>query len=121
MNILTTNTILYCTHWKETLAFYRDILRLPIIFTRSWFVEFRLTDTARLSLADEQNASVPSARGLGTTLSFKVDDIEDIHQHLERTGAKPGPIKRHAWEARVFFLHDPEGNRLEFWSPVPQD
>jgi catechol 2,3-dioxygenase-like lactoylglutathione lyase family enzyme len=40
------NTILYCRHWRETVAFYRERLGLKSAFQCDWFVEFRLTPTA---------------------------------------------------------------------------
>ena len=61
----TTNTILYCQKWSETIAFYRDKLELPILFASDWFVEFELDTTARLSLADEQRAKIKSSHGAG--------------------------------------------------------
>ncbi|MBL7180801.1 MAG: VOC family protein [Pseudomonadota bacterium] len=116
LSFKSTNTILYCEKWQETLAFYKDILKLPINFSTGWFAEFKLTDTANLSIADESKASLKSNRGAGITLTFQVEDINEIRQILHDIGSTPGPIKEHAWGAQVFYLFDPEGHRLEFWS-----
>ncbi|MFN8492987.1 MAG: VOC family protein [Caldilineaceae bacterium] len=113
----TTNTILYCQQWQATVAFYRDVLNLPVAFASDWFVEFALTDTARLSIADERRATIKSSAGAGITLTFQVTELQGAWQHLEDQGAKPGLLRRHAWGAQVFYLYDPEGHRLEFWSP----
>lgn len=115
MIIKTANTILYCKHWEESLVFYRDRLGFPITLSRPWFVEFMLNDSARLSIADEKRTHVSSAGGQGLTLSFEVHDIEEHHRQILRAGLSPGPIRDHPWDARVFYLNDPEGNRLEFW------
>jgi len=80
-------------------------------------VEFRLTDNARLSIADETRASIASVAGQGLTLALRVDDIDAAWRWLRQRGVEPGPIRSHAWGARVFYLRDPEGHRLEFWSP----
>ena len=56
----TANTILYCAEWAAAVAFYRDTLGFPVTFANDWFVEFALTDTARLSIADVRRATVPS-------------------------------------------------------------
>src|SRR5262245_4063973 len=117
MNFTTTNTILYCQHWQETVVFYQTILNLPVTFASDWFVEFALTNTARLSIADERRATIKSSAGAGITLTFQVQDIEAVWQWLHEQGAKPGPRRRHAWGAHVFYLYDPEGHRLEVWSP----
>ena len=114
----TTNTILYCQRWAETVAFYRQVLALPIMVETHWFVEFILTDMARLSIADERRATVKSSGGAGITLTFQVDDIVAAWQRVADGGGAPGPVRRHAWGAQVFYLHDPESHRLEFWSPT---
>ncbi len=73
--------------------------------------------TARLSVADERRATIKSSAGAGLTLTFQVPEIQAAWQWLDAQGAKPGPLRRHAWGAQVFYLYDPEGHRLEFWSP----
>ena len=61
------NTILYCRRWEATVAFYRDPLRLPVTHHTDWFVEFRLTDGAYLSVADaSRGRRLPDLRELPT-------------------------------------------------------
>ncbi|MCF8069503.1 MAG: VOC family protein [Desulfobacterales bacterium] len=31
-------------------------------------------------------------------------------------GLNPEPVKDNAWRIRFFYIYDPEGNRLEYWS-----
>lgn len=112
----TANTILYCHAWSETVAFYRDKLGLPVNFASDWFVEFALTDTARLSIADERRATIKSSRGAGITLTFQVADADASWAEFHNAGLQPTPCRTHPWGARTFYLHDPEGNRLELWS-----
>lgn len=116
--IKTANTILYCRQWRETVDFYQRRLGLPVTFASSWFVEFRLSDTARLSVADERRASVKSAGGAGITVTLQVESADLAWRALQHSGLTPGPVKDHPWGARVFYLADPEGHRLEFWSPA---
>lgn len=118
MNIKTCNTILYCQNWKETVVFYRDVLQLKVLFSNEWFVELAISDTARLSVADERRASIKSSHGKGITLAFEVEDIEKSFHYLEKMGTKSSPVRDHPWGAKVFYLYDPEGNRLEFWESV---
>jgi uncharacterized glyoxalase superfamily protein PhnB len=112
-----TNTILYCKRWKETVAFYQQHLGLPITFSTDWFVEFRLADAAHLSVADEIRASVKSNSGQGITLALQVDNAETVWESLQERGLRPQPLRDHPWGARAFYLFDPEGHRLEIWSP----
>lgn len=113
----TANTILYCKHWNETVAFYQRDLGLPITFSTDWFVEFRLADAAHLSVADEARASVKSSGGQGLTLALQVDNAATMWEHLRESGLHPQPLRDHPWGAQAFYMFDPEGHRLEIWSP----
>ncbi|MFN3531287.1 MAG: VOC family protein [Candidatus Brocadia sp.] len=115
-HIRAINTILYCNRWQETVSFYRNTLGLPVTFENDWFVEFKVTANAHLSVANEQRASVKSAGGRGLTLAFQVDEADAIWQSLTARGVNVGKIADHPWGGRAFFLFDPEGNRLEVWS-----
>ncbi|NIR27995.1 MAG: VOC family protein [Gammaproteobacteria bacterium] len=115
-SIQAVNTILYCRRWRETVDFYQRRLHLPVTFASSWFVEFRLSDGARLSVADERRASIKSAGGGGMTITLQVQNADAAWLALQEGGIAPGPVKDHAWGARVFYFADPEGHRLEVWS-----
>ena len=110
-----TNTILYCDRWESTVRFYRDSIKLPVLLEKEWLVEFQLTGSARLSVADAGRASIPSAGGAGITLSWQVENINAIHRQMLARGIHVTPIKT-IWGARACFMFDPEGNRIELWS-----
>ena len=114
--LLSTNVILYCRSWRETVEFYRDRLQLPVTLSKDWFVEFRLTPSAHVSVADERRARIKSSAGQGMTLTWQVEDIEAAWQALHARGVAPDPIRDHPWGGRAFHFHDPEGHRLEIWS-----
>ena len=118
MKIKTANTIFYCTNWEETVKFYRDHLNLTVIFSTDWFVEFSLNSTSRLSIADEKRASIKSCNGKGITLSFEVKSIDNAWNFAKKAGLKPTMIKKHPWDARTFYLFDPDGHRIEIWQSV---
>jgi predicted enzyme related to lactoylglutathione lyase len=107
---------LYCRKWKETLAFYKKQLKLQVETSLEWFVEFKLNETSRMSIADVARASIDSNRGAGITITMEVDDIETTHLYLNEAGLNPTAIKDHAWGARIIHIYDPEGHRVEFWS-----
>ncbi|HVS01702.1 MAG TPA: VOC family protein [Thermoanaerobaculia bacterium] len=117
LEIDRSNTILYCQRWQETVAFYRDRLGLAEAFVSDWFVELRLSDGAYVSVADSARATVASAGGGGLTLSWRVADAAATRERLSAAGLAPQPLRRLAWGGRGFFLHDPEGHRIEVWSP----
>ncbi len=116
MDIKTVNTILYCRNWRETVDFYQTKLKLPVTASFEWFVEFKLNEGSRLSIADEERASIGSAAGKGLTITLRVDDIEKMRAFLEGAGVRPTLIRDHPWGGKVVYIYDPEGHRLEFWS-----
>lgn len=111
-----TNTILYCRRWAETVQFYRDVLGLTVRHTTDWFVEFQVAGQSFVSIADAARTTIPAAQGAGITLSWQVVDLEGFHRHLSDHGAAPSAITTR-WRARCFYFHDPEGHRLEAWTP----
>ena len=115
MKIKAANTILYCKKWRETVEFYRDGLKLLSLSSTDWFVEFKLNESARLSVADETRTSVKSGDGMGVTISLQVADVDELRSELMQAGFAPTPVKE-VWGSKAIYLHDPESNRLEFWS-----
>ena len=116
-SLIRTNTVLYCKEWEKTVAFYRDQLKLPILFATDWFAEFGLNEMSRLSIADEKRSSIKGCSGKGVTIAFEVNDIEAARECSVNAGLIPTPLKSHPWDARVFYIHDPEGHRIEIWQP----
>jgi catechol 2,3-dioxygenase-like lactoylglutathione lyase family enzyme len=112
---ITVNLILYCAEWEATVRFYRKGLGLPVTMENEWFVEFRLGADSRLSVADERRASIKSCGGAGITVSLQVADIRGVREAARAGGLQPTEIVDHPWGARVFYLIDPEGHRLEVW------
>jgi catechol 2,3-dioxygenase-like lactoylglutathione lyase family enzyme len=107
--------VLYCERWSETVAFYRSVLGLSVAFHNDWFVEFQLTTSSFLSVADSSRATIGAVRGQGVTLTWQVADAGEAHTTLEASGVDVTEIQRR-WGANVFYCHDPEGHRIEFWS-----
>ncbi|MBU1055070.1 MAG: VOC family protein [Proteobacteria bacterium] len=119
--MISTNMILYCKEWGKTVCFYKDRLHLPINFSTDWFVEFSLTASSRLSIADEKRSSIKSCAVKGITLALEVEDIEAVREDMVKNGLEPTAISKHAWNARVFYLFDPEGHRIEIWQKTTDE
>lgn len=120
MIVQRSNTILYCRWWADTVAFYRDEFGFEITHQTEWFVEFKITNNAFLSIADETRARINSVKGQGITLSWQVENIKDAHGQWSEKNIPITPIK-HVWGSLAFYLHDPEGHRIELWQPVSSD
>ena len=61
-----------------------------------------------MSIADERRASIKACGGAGITLALQVEDIDSVRTNAEALGLKPTAIKRHPWNARVFYMFDPD-------------
>lgn len=114
MNVRRSNTILYCSEWANTVAFYRDVMLLEPTHEVDWFVEFALHDTAHLSVADAARTSIDPSSGAGITLSWQVDDLAAECARLAAHDVETSDPMRQ-WGGRSVFLHDPERNRIELW------
>jgi uncharacterized glyoxalase superfamily protein PhnB len=116
--VTAMNTVLYCRRWRETVAFYEQVLGLERSFANGWFVELHVAAGCFLSLADERHASVKGAGGAGITLSLRVNDVHRFRDALAARGAGPPPVSARPWGALGFLIHDPEGTRIEVWAPA---
>lgn len=114
VHVTRSNTILYCSQWAATVAFYRDVIGLESSFENDWMVEFELHDEAHISVADAGRTTIDPNNGAGLTLSWMVDDIDVVCTLLAAHDvAVSAPTRQ--WGALAVFLHDPEGNRIELW------
>jgi catechol 2,3-dioxygenase-like lactoylglutathione lyase family enzyme len=109
------NTVLYCEEWAATVAFYRDVLGFEVEHETDWFVEFEVAGDAYLSIADARRATIDAVAGKGITLTLHTSALAETRAYLEGDGVAATPITRR-WGAEVFYCHDPEGHRIEFWS-----
>ena len=119
VSIDRANTVLYCDEWAATVVFYRELLGLEVAHETDWFVEFRLTTDAFVSIADAGRATIDAVGGKGVTLTLHTDALVATRALLDDRGVATTPISRR-WGADVFYCHDPEGHRIEFWSDRSQ-
>jgi catechol 2,3-dioxygenase-like lactoylglutathione lyase family enzyme len=107
--------ILPCRNWLPTVRFYRDDLGLPVLANNEWYVEFRITSDASLSITDAARATVDHVEGQEITLSWRVPDLAEARKQLAERSLQPSGI-RTVMNAAVFYVTDPEGHRIEIWS-----
>jgi catechol 2,3-dioxygenase-like lactoylglutathione lyase family enzyme len=110
------NTILYCDRWSECVDFYRTTIGLAVAFENDWFVEFCINDSSMLSVADARRATIESASGAGITLAWRVAAVAEARARLVGLGVEVTTLAAR-WGSTVCYCHDPEGHRLEFWTP----
>jgi hypothetical protein len=63
-----SNIMLYCRRWLDTVHFYKKQLRLPVADENDWFVEFQLTATSYLSIANSARATISDVQGQGVVI-----------------------------------------------------
>lgn len=105
---------------SRSLAFYRDVLGIPFLFEAPPSLAFFNCGGVRLMLSGEQG----EARGAGSTLYFRVEDIEAAHADLTSRGLtfedQPHLIAampdHELWMA---FFRDPDGHLLGLMAEKP--
>jgi len=109
--------VLFCRDWEACVGFYRDTLGFRAVDGRDGFVEVEAGPGARIGLIRVPPESHRAAGPGPFLVSLRVRDIEQAHRQM--SGRLPGveAVRPHPWGASVFEIQDPEGRRLEFWSP----
>ena len=105
------------TIWTQNLdqmvAFYRDILGLPIRSHHGDFVNFEL-GRVRLNLGLHDRVEGPSKDPYRIMVHFEVADIRAEHAKLTQLGVEfIRPPEQEGWGGWVATLLDPDGNILQ--------
>jgi catechol 2,3-dioxygenase-like lactoylglutathione lyase family enzyme len=136
-----SHLILHVSSTDDTIAFYREVFgakatddhtfsdpSLDAIFGRAGVVirstflvagGYRIHTIETLDEARPRRPEATGPPGLGLTgLSFEVDGLDRVHERTAAAGLGPTPIYEFHTDlmdhtARMFFLRDPDGIRLE--------
>jgi catechol 2,3-dioxygenase-like lactoylglutathione lyase family enzyme len=119
-------TLLYVEDFPRMLAFYRDVLGLPLggedpgaghDVGRDW-VQFRTEGGGALELFDHarfgRSLDFPYPRTNANVVTFRVESVDAEADRLRELGVELRPIHRAEWGAAVHFF-DPEGNHLQLY------
>ncbi len=108
---------LHVPDMAQALAFYRDVLGLPVRYASETYVEFDLQPaTLALHHADLE----VSTRGVG--LFLVVDDVDALAAQLYGKGLSPTqPLTDQDFGYRTVMYMDPFGNRVELATPLRQN
>jgi len=115
--VKSLHTVLLCEKWEDCVSFYKEVLGFPVLYERERFVEFQVTADARIGILKPLHPYAPRPSHEHVILSISVEDIEEAHSELKARFPGLPPISKHPWGPRVFEFRDPEGWRIEFWSP----
>lgn len=107
----------------SAVAFYRDVLGLPFLFSAPPSLAFLQCGTTRVMLTGDPNAPAPAG---GPILYYAVGDIRAAFDAISARGAPvreaPKPIARVGGrEVWLGFTEDPDGHPVGIMSEVPVD
>lgn len=111
------HTVLLCSKWESCVSFYRDVLGLRSVEARDGFVEVEVVEGSFIGLIRSPGDSTSEACSTPVILSFRVDNTDELHAILSKQHRGIGAVRLHPWGVRLFEMRDPEGRRLEFWTP----
>lgn len=96
------------------LAFYRDVLGLPLLAQAAAFAVF---DAGSLQLVIEHGTQDERGQplcGRFSGLSFRVDDAQGEYDRLQRHGVRlAGLPERQDWGGILVTFEDPAGNQMQ--------
>jgi len=117
--VTSLHAVLLCRDLEACVRFYRDGLGFPVTDRKTGFVEVQVTPGARIGLLAERRPPAAGAPEQRLLLSFRVEDVQETRRALASRGLDPPAVRVHPWGDRILELRDPQGTRLEFWSPGP--
>ena len=118
--------ILFVRDLERSVAFYRDVIGVPVKLQGDGYVEFA-TEGARFGLYDRnrldeltgQDSTDPGRPG--GEVVFLVGDVDAEAGRLRAAGATilKGPVDR-AWGHRTLHMEDPDGFVVELAEEIPR-
>ena len=118
--------ILYVRDLDASIAFYRDVVRLPFKFRQSTYAEFA-TEGTKFALFER--SAVPDLIGRPVTeggptgeVAFVVEDVDAEAQRMDALGIEilSRPVDR-PWGHRTLYVLDPDGHLVEFAQEIPRE
>lgn len=117
--------ILYVQDLGASIAFYRDVVGLPLKFERSGYAEFASVGT-RFGLYERERLPGLIGREAGAggpdgEVLFLVEDVDGWADRLRAAGVEllSGPVDR-PWGHRTLHLLDPDGHVVELAQEIPR-
>lgn len=113
--------ILVVEDLDRALAFWRDLMGLPLAHRAAGYAQFE-TGATRIALITREGmsdalghqASHPGRNTISFEIGFKVDDVDRAWRELVDGGAEAAvaPVDR-PWGQRTAYVRDPDGHWIE--------
>jgi lactoylglutathione lyase len=110
---------LWVNEYDTCLAFYRDMLGLPLESADENFAQFS-TEGTKLYLHRLRDNSPLRVRAL--EIHFEVSDVDHAYDKLIERGVRfEHQLSNMPWGLRMAAFRDPEGNAIEIVGPLDPD
>ena len=93
---------------KRAIAFWRDVMGLPVLYEMEQGAEFELADGATFGLWRMDDGSWQPGHGV----MFNVDDVKAAADHFRSRGAQIADHVEENGSCRMAFGEDSEGNHF---------
>lgn len=100
---------IFVSDMERAVGFYRDVLGLPVRFTNPFLTEFELDG---FTFGLQYMAKEYMSTGVGVTIDFRVDEIEQKVEQLQRHGTEFVAIVLDQPYGKLAKFRDPDGNLL---------
>lgn len=121
--------VLFVEDFDRTLAFYADMVGLPVRLRAEGYVEFAVEGAKFALLArsrvpelvGEAHAGRPSPGAHEGEVAFVVEDVDRVYVELVGRGVPfLGAPQTRPWGQRTAYFHDPEGHLIEIATNLPR-
>ena len=108
-------TFLYFENYPEAINFFKDVLKLELVFDPGWAAVFRTSNDAFVGAVDIKKSSIEVKEKGGTLISLTVENLNEWYNKLkEEKSLKLSEIKTFAdIHLKSFFFTGPEGYEFE--------
>ena len=114
-------TFFYYRDLPAAMAFYEDVLGLPLKIDQGWSKIYEVSPSGYVGLVDEARGSHRANPVKPVQLCLRVADVDAWHAYLVARGVtiEKGPKTVADLGIRVIVVNDPEGYQIEIQSVVP--
>jgi catechol 2,3-dioxygenase-like lactoylglutathione lyase family enzyme len=118
------HTIILCSKFEETCAFYRDVMTFPVETNRENWVSFRVGATlltlrprGQWAVCDD-GKSIPGSAAVQLAFRVPPPAVDVCHAELVARGVAilREPTDLPQWRHKTLFFRDPEDNIIEIYA-----
>lgn len=110
-------TFLYYADLPRAMAFYEEVLGLPLAIDQGWSKIYRITEGGYVGLVDETRGSHRAHPVKPVQICLRVADVDAWQRWLESRGVTIlKTAESRELGIRVIVLNDPEGYQIEIQS-----